>query len=105
MPTLPGLAIIANCHTPYRIHLHQRIAREIAEVRLWSLFTHEESIGTEWKLDIPAEINPVVFGVGESADDQWKQRYALHEWRKAGRIIRWLAEHDIRAVIVMGYND
>ena len=24
----PGLAIIANSHTPYRLHLHRRIARD-----------------------------------------------------------------------------
>jgi len=42
----PGVAIIANSHTPYRLHLHRRIAAELAEVWLWSLYTHEQSNAT-----------------------------------------------------------
>ena len=57
----PGVAIIANSHTPYRLHLHLRIAREVPEIRLWSVFTHEVS-NAPWQFEAPAEIGPATNG-------------------------------------------
>jgi glycosyltransferase involved in cell wall biosynthesis len=104
MPSPVGVAIIANSHTPYRAHLHLRIAREMPEIKLWTAYTHEES-NAPWSFHVPPEINPVSFGRGESSRDQSKPRYALREWRKGGRILRWMAENDVRAAVVSGYND
>lgn len=100
----PGLAIISNEQTPYRLHLHRRIAAEIPELRLWSLFTHETA-SSPWKLAPCPEINPVWFGAGHSSREQARLTRALKEWRKGGAILRWLQERDIRAVVVLGYND
>jgi len=102
--TRPGVAIISNSQTPYRLHLHRRIAAEIPQIKLWSVYTHETS-NANWAFAAPAEIRPVLFGKGESSQDQDKPRYILKEWRRGGRIIRWLKEHDIRFVLMMGYND
>lgn len=100
----PAVAIISNSHTPYRLHLHQRIAAEIPQVRLWSAYTHEES-NAPWAFRLPPEIGPVSFGHGESSAAQSRPGRALHEWRKGGRIIRWMQEHNVRAAVVNGYND
>ena len=100
----PGLAIIANSHTPYRLHLHRRIAAEIPEIRLWSVFTHEQS-NAPWGFHVPAEIGPISFGEGESSAVQDSPRRAAHEWRKGGRIIEWMRRTNVRAAVVMGYND
>src|SRR3954451_15472352 len=100
----PAIAIIANSHTPYRLHLHRRIAAEIPQVRLWSVFTHEES-NAPWAFRLPPEIGPVSFGRGESSAGQSKPGRAMHEWRKGGRIMRWMEEHRVRAAVVNGYND
>src|SRR3954469_9480604 len=54
-PRAIRLAIIANSHTPYRLHLHRRIARELADVKLWSVYTHENSGGADWKFEAPDE--------------------------------------------------
>ncbi|MDB5321969.1 MAG: glycosyl transferase, group 1 [Phycisphaerales bacterium] len=99
-----AVAIICNSHTPYRLHLHQRIAREVPEIKLWSVYTHEVS-NAPWAFAVPPEIGPVSFGRGESSDDQAKLKYALREWRKGGRIIRWMKEQNIRLAVVFGYND
>jgi glycosyltransferase involved in cell wall biosynthesis len=103
MPVV-DLAIVANAHTPYRAHFHQRIVNEIPGVRLWSLYTHEYS-NAPWPFDVPPELRPVLFGKGESAEQQAAPRRALHEWRKGGRVIRFLREHDVGAVVMLGYND
>jgi glycosyltransferase involved in cell wall biosynthesis len=100
----PGVAIIANSQTPYRLHLHRRIVAEIPEVRLWSVYTHEES-NAPWSFTVPPEIHPVSFGRGESSARQGDPRHALHEWIKGGRIIRWLRQQRVAGVVAMGYND
>jgi glycosyltransferase involved in cell wall biosynthesis len=105
MPTdRPAIAIISNSQTPYRLHLHRRIAAEIPQVRLWSVYTHEIS-NSNWPFETPKEIGPVSFGKGESSNDQGKLTNALKEWRRGGRIIQWIKDHDVRFVVAMGYND
>jgi len=104
-PAAPiNLAIVSNSITPYRVHVHRRIARELPAVRLNSVFTHGLT-NADWTIDVPHEINPVMFGRGESSDYQDRLSGAVREWRKAGRIIRWLRERDVRVVVVQGYND
>ena len=45
------------------------------------------------------------FGIGESTDNQAKLSHAHHEWRRGGRIIRWMKQNHIKAVMLYGYND
>jgi len=100
----PVVAIIANSLTPYRLHFHRRLVRELPEWQWWSLFTHDVS-NAPWALTEAQEIRPVRFGQGERADDQAKLSRALHEYRKGGRIIRWLKDYQAKAVVLLGYND
>src|SRR6185436_17787862 len=99
-----SLAIIVNALPPYRVHFHQRIAREMPEVKLWTLATHE-SADQPWAYAPPTEINVVQFGPGESVMRQSDWKRALHEWKKGGRIIEWLKKENVEAVVVNGYND
>ena len=103
-PARPGLAIITNSQTPYRLALHLRIARELPQLRLWSLFTHELS-NANWKFTAPAEIGPVQFGKGEDCADATRPGNIIKEFKRGGSIIQWLKDHDIRVVVVFGYND
>lgn len=98
------IAIIANSQTPYRLFLHQRLVQELPQYQLWSVFTHEES-NAPWKQQDAAAIRPVQFGAGESSKDQDKPARQGQEWRKGGRIIAWMREKGIRAVVMFGYND
>src|SRR5438874_1421200 len=98
MSQRPVVAVVSNSLTPYRVHLHRRIARELPEVELHTLLTHGES-NSPWALAPPAEINPVQFGPGEASTTQSRPRFALREWRKGGRVARWLADHGAKAVV------
>jgi len=98
------LALISNSLPPYRLRLHERLAAQLSEVTLYSVFTHEAHKGL-WDYSPPDAINPVLFGAGEDPSGQSSPRRALHEWRKGGRIIRWMRETGIQAVVMNGYND
>jgi glycosyltransferase involved in cell wall biosynthesis len=100
--TRPALAFLCNVPTPYRNHLHRRIALEIPQVRLHSIFTHARSTHG-WKLQVPPEINPVYFTIdnkpGRTAT--WRPRQV---WAMGSRVIRFLLEEHVRAVICDGYQ-
>src|SRR5689334_4343972 len=97
------VAIIANEQTPYRLHLHRRIIRELPEVELWSLFTHELA-SSPWQYSDDHDIRSVLFGEGEAGPAQTPAAY-VKQWSKGGRITHWLEEHDIQSVVLFGYND
>jgi glycosyltransferase involved in cell wall biosynthesis len=100
----PGVAIVANSLPPYRLHVHQRIAREMAdEISLHTICTHEVDYLHPYAPT--REINAISFGPGQPFTRQLKLRYACSEWLKAGRIIRWLKENKIEAIVLLGYND
>jgi glycosyltransferase involved in cell wall biosynthesis len=98
------VALINNSVTPYRLHLHSRFVQEIPEATFWSVFTHEAS-NSPWTLAAPEHIRPVFFGPGENSVESHRGATQLHEWRKAGRIIRWIRENGIRAIVLGGYSD
>lgn len=100
----PGVAIIANSNTPYREYVNLRLARELKEIRLYCVYTHEES-NASWSIAPSPETQPVSFGKGQSSATQSQLKYAVREWKKGGEIIRWMKQENIRAVVMLGYND
>jgi len=100
----PILAIICNGPAPYRTHLHRRIVREVPELQLCSVFTHDAKGGT-WGSSLPTDITPVHFGTGETNESQDRPGRALHEWHKGGQIIQWMKKTGVRVVVLLGYND
>jgi glycosyltransferase involved in cell wall biosynthesis len=99
----PVVAIISHSLTPYRLHLHRRIMRELPEFDLASLFTaceHE----SPWTARSPVDIHPVQFG-RESKANQSRLTQAMQDWQKGGRIVSWLRANPVRAVILGGYYD
>ena len=86
------IAVVANTQTPYRLHLHRRIAREIPEIRLHSVFTHEYNIAPWPWQDVP-EIGTICFGKGEKGRDRLHPRNMPSDWKRGRRMINWLEEH------------
>lgn len=100
----PKLAIIANAPSPYRLQQHRRLAHEIKEVELHSVFTHEYNV-LPWKLEFDPEIHHQMFGPGEYAKGRSHPKRFLREWRRGGQIIRWLEQEKPDAVSVIGFAD
>src|SRR4051812_35974798 len=97
------VAVLLNSLPPYRAQVHRRIVREMADVRLYTVLTHEED--GRWSLAPEPELNVVNFGPGESCWAQNWTRRPAHEFRKGGRIIEWIRREGISAVVCSGYND
>ena len=102
--TRPCVAFIHLVPTPYWLHLHRRLDREIPEIELHSLYTHDVP-DQPWSLDAAADVRPVHFGKGEGVESKSMVGSAPREFARAGRIIRWLKEHRVRLVVLYGYND
>lgn len=100
----PLLALVNNVQTPYRVHLHRRIVRELPSLRIASLYTHDQA-DQPWENQRVAEINPVLFGAGHPVAEQSHPRWAVQDWNKGGRIIAWLKRERAAAVVLGGYND
>lgn len=101
-PSRPVLVMLCNAQTPYRLAFHLRIARELPEYRLVSLFTHEVS-NSPWVIDSPPEIGPVLLGRGQGLPSGLVR--AGLEYFKGKRIIDHLKRLKPAAVVVHGYND
>lgn len=100
----PGLAVVANALTPYRVHLHRRIAEELPQFKLHTVLTHAAA-EFAWDIALPDSIHAVGFATGDEKTSDAGVKRAIPDWRKAGRILDYFAAHDVRAVVLMGYND
>lgn len=101
---VPVLAIVANAPSPYRIHQHLRLVEELSEeVELWSLFLHEHN-WQPWSGELPEAIRPVIFGPGETVGRKLRPAPAWRDLRKMGRVIDWLNQRRVDAVITSGYH-
>lgn len=113
MPTIgphdsvpPLVAIVCNTVPPYRRHLHQRIDREVEEIRLLTLNTHQDET-RDWHIET-ADFELVNLPDLERGEGGRRGPIAgelRHRWRQGGRAIELLRERNAAAVIVNGYND
>ena len=99
----PGLAIISNTITPYRVNLHRLIAAGIPELKLHTLTTHGDA-DFKWAVDVPGSIHASYFNRPGDSPLASTWRAPVWEWRKGGRLINYLRANDVRAVICQGYR-
>ncbi len=101
----PGLGVVSNVATPYRIHLHRRLAAELPELRLYSFFTHGRA-EFNWEVRDAEAIHPIwLADEREDAHGAGRPRNWAREYRRAGTIIEHLRRGRIRALLINGYND
>lgn len=99
----PGLVVISNSVTPYRVNLHRLLAAGIPELKLHSVITH--GIGDfDWAIDLPAEINATNFSSPGDHPLDNPLRHPWEEWQKSRRLIAYLKEQRAAAVVINGYR-
>ena len=101
--TRPGLAIIGNVLSPFRVNQHKLVAAGIPELKLHTLVTHGPA-DFDWKLQIPDSLNVRYFGAPGDSPKAGTFRHPIYEWRKGGRLIEYLRANNIRIVILFGYR-
>jgi glycosyltransferase involved in cell wall biosynthesis len=74
------------------------------EVRLHTAYLLEEN-DQPWTTEQDAATRPVVFGPGESVLAFRLFADIPFDFLKGGRVIRWLKDNNIRAVVMGGYSD
>lgn len=97
-----NLAVISNEPTPYRLHLHGRLARELRGVTLHSLFTHTlHDASAPWQMQIDPAINPVHFAhlALTGANFSYRAIKLYHA------LAQYLLDHQVQLVVLNGYND
>lgn len=99
----PGLAVVSNCLTPYRVNLHRLISAGIPELKLHSLITH--GIGDfDFQMAVPPELNVTNISIpGENPQDNPLRR-PVSELRKARQLCKYIKQNNVRAVIFNGYR-
>lgn len=100
----PEVVVLTNVPTPYRLALHARIDRELPEIRLLTIYTHDAA-DQAWKLDEGDRDRVFRFGQGESVAEQGRVSSLRAAWRKGGRIGAFLRERKPAALLLCGYND
>jgi glycosyltransferase involved in cell wall biosynthesis len=60
------LVVVSNGITPYGLHFLQRVANELTDFTLHTIYTYEFSMG-QWQITLPHSINAVILGKGEQA--------------------------------------
>lgn len=100
----PGLAMVAPTQEWYRHALHRRLVREIPEFRLHSVYTHAQGLAHRPRRD-ESDINAVFFDSGGSSDQRNRLMNQQENLTRGARIFDYFKEHNIRAAVVLGYND
>ena len=100
----PNIAVICHVWAPYRLIVLRRIAREMPEVRLHTAYLLEEN-DQPWTHEQDTATRPIVFGPGESVLTFRLFADIPFDFLKGGRIIRWIKDNSIRAVVMGGYSD
>ncbi len=97
------LAIISDVPTPYRVHVLKRIASELREVKLHSLFTHaSDRSAVQWDMQLDPAINPVFFNEVALSPNE---HATLRTLRLFNVMRDYLIRHRVRIIILLGYND
>jgi glycosyltransferase involved in cell wall biosynthesis len=97
------MAVISNEPTPYRLHVQQRMARELEGVAVYNIFTHTISNPSmPWQMRVGAELNPVFFAQNHINAGM---PISFRHFRLFRDIQRHLIQHGIQMIILLGYND
>lgn len=97
------IAIVCNSVPPYRLHVHRRIAREMSQVRLWTVRTHAED--TRWTAPVDDREIGLLWATSPLDIGRANLRSILRQWRLGHALTAWARRAGVRAVVLCGYDD
>jgi glycosyltransferase involved in cell wall biosynthesis len=97
------VAIISNEPTPYRVHVLNRLARELDSAHIHNIFTHTISNPSmPWEMQIGAHVNPVFFPQYHLTQNR---PISMRSWPLYRVIRKFVEEKNVDLIILLGYND
>jgi glycosyltransferase involved in cell wall biosynthesis len=101
-PARPHIAFVVNTLTPYRVHSHLRVRREIPGIDVRT-YVHWDMSQNLWVYDQVPEIGVESFPGVASEKQMGSLDYYRREWRTGGLIIERLRARPPLALLVCGY--
>ncbi len=95
------MVIVSNGITPYGMHFLRRVAEELHEFRLRTIYTYEFSMG-HWKISLPPAINAIILGKGEEATDRTGVYDGLTRYMQ---LVQEIKKSCPTVVVVLGYSN
>ena len=102
-PSRPALAMVCNTLTPYRVHLHERLAHEIPELELLTLVTHGDA-DFRWQQQLPPEIHVTHFAKRGEPAHGGMLGAPWTDWTKGKDLVSFLAARNVAAAVLTGYG-
>lgn len=96
------LAYVVHLLFPFRLHVQQRIAREVPELKLHTLVSWNQSRHL-WKFEEGSEVGLTYFPDGVTEQHHGKLSYVPVDWHAGRHLIRWFKEHRPAMVVMCGY--
>jgi glycosyltransferase involved in cell wall biosynthesis len=101
--TMVQIAIVSNEPTPYRLHVLERLAKELDGVFVHNVFTHTISNPSmPWQMRIGAHLNPIFFPKHHLKTGSY---ISPRHIRLFHDIEDHLFKNDVQMIVLLGYND
>jgi glycosyltransferase involved in cell wall biosynthesis len=98
-----SLVVVSNGISPYGVHFLQRVANELTNFTLRTIYTYEISIG-HWQITLPPSINAVILGKGEEVTTVARGIAAFRNgWARGRHLMREIKKSCPSAVMIFGY--
>jgi hypothetical protein len=100
----PVIVFVSNGITPYGTYFLRRVADELSEYMLRTLYTYEFSMG-HWQISLPLSINAKILGKGEEATGRNGIVAIRDDWARYLQLVNEIKESHPVAVIMLGYGN
>ncbi|ACF42870.1 glycosyltransferase family 4 protein [Pelodictyon phaeoclathratiforme] len=100
----PSLVFISNGITPYGTHFLERIAGELFDFKLHTIYSYEFSMG-KWQITLKPILNAVVLGKDEYAIQHYNLSAIRHSYSRYLQLVKEIKTISPIAVIVLGYGN
>jgi glycosyltransferase involved in cell wall biosynthesis len=101
-PAKPTLVVVSNGTTPYGTHFLRRVAKELPNINLRTIYSYEFSMG-RWEVPQPPSIHAVILGKGENAAGRRGIAALWSGWRRYRQIAREIRAAN-PAALMIGYG-
>jgi glycosyltransferase involved in cell wall biosynthesis len=103
LSTKPTLVVVSNGITPYGTHFLRRVADELTDFTLRTIYSYEYSMG-RWQITLPRSINATIIGKGEESIGHRSLAAIWGGWLRGREVIREIRVTHPSAVMILGYG-